>query len=81
MTAAVIKARENVHRAQRELAKAVKRAFPKGKRITFKMGRGNVLRFGIVLDHGRHDDGVKVRNIATSKEYWISSYFIDGCGL
>lgn len=79
MSAAVIKAREDVYSAKRALAKVVKRAFPKGKRVTYKMGRGNVPRIGIVLDHGRNDDGVKVRNVTTSKEYWISSYFIEGC--
>lgn len=79
MSAAVIEARENVHRAERELAEAVKRAFPKGKHVTYKMGRGNVPRIGVVLDHGRNDDALKVRNVETSKEYWISSFFIEGC--
>lgn len=79
MSAAVIKAREDVRRAERQLAKVVKRAFPKGKRVTYRIGRGNVPRISVVLDHGRHHDGVKVRNVETLKEYWISSYFIDGC--
>lgn len=79
MSAAVIEARENVHRAERQLAKVVKRAFPKGKRVTYRIGRGNVPRMGVVLDHGRNHDGVKVRNVETSKEYWISSFFIEGC--
>jgi hypothetical protein len=79
MNRAVIEARENVHRAEKALAATVKRAFPKGTRVTFRMGRGNVPRIGIVLDHGRHYDGVKLRNVVTQTEYWISSYFIDGC--
>lgn len=78
MSAAIRNARAEVYRARRKLRAAVDRRFPVNSLITYSRSGGT--HRGQVLMHGSGDEGLKVRNLQTRKEYWIAAYDIEGCG-
>jgi len=66
----VSRARARVNQADRLLVRAVHAAFPIGKRVEWHHSRGSWCA-GPVVDLSDHGPGVKVRNEATGREYWI----------
>lgn len=68
-------AKSNHDTAEHILVDALKKAFPKGERITFV--KIDTEYEGVVLDHGFGHERLKIRNVDTGKEYWAYVSTVD----
>ena len=73
MSANVTTALKRIRDAEAELERVLERDYPVGASVIYDTGNHNITE-GDVVAHG--SGRIRVRNLSTDREYWISAYRI-----